>query len=186
LVRHTKQEYDLRIAAQRIEDQTEELRDLLEKDSVGDGRLDALRESLRETEEEMHLHQGSYADGLNALNSIMEKLGATERELATKNSGIDALSAQVKTAESERARVLNERRKALEDKNTAIKRVDDMKQEKTRIEHKREQLVNRILDYSEKASMVSPRVAIDKGETTNSLDKKLDRLHKDLQRFDEQ
>jgi structural maintenance of chromosomes protein 6 len=185
--RHRRQEDALRIKAQRVEDQVEELKDALEKDSVReDGRLDALKAALKEVEEELRLHQGSFQDGISAMESIMERLTATRQELSVKDAEIAGLEQQVRAAETEQAKVMDKRRKILGDKNAAIARVDGMKQDKTRLEQKREQIAARILDYSEKASMVSPRVNVDKGETTNSLDKKLDRLHKDLRRFNEE
>ncbi|KAL1983086.1 hypothetical protein VTN96DRAFT_499 [Rasamsonia emersonii] len=186
LSRHQRQENELQIALQRIEDQVEELSDALDRDSVADGRLEALKAALREAEEEKRLNQSSYDDSVAAMNDIMEKLKASRRELRAKDDEIAALEEKVKIAEHENEKVLGQRRKALGDKNAAVVRVDDLKQDKARIVNKREQIITRILDYSEKASLVSPRVTVDEGETPNSLDQKLDRLNKDLQRFNEQ
>lgn len=186
LVRHGNREKELQIAVQRLDDQVEELRDALEKENVEDGRLDVLKATLQEAEEEKRLNEGSYADSVNAMDSIMEKLKSTKREMAAKDSQIAALEEQVRVARSEEAKVVEKRRKALGDKNTAAGRVDDAKQEIERIQLKLEQMAARILDYKEKASMVSPRVPVPEGETPSSLDKKLDRLYRDLQRFDEQ
>jgi chromosome segregation ATPase len=186
LSRHERQENELRIALQRIEDQVEELSDALDRDSVEDGRLEALKAALRDAEEEKRLSQSSYDDSLAAMSGILEKLKVSRRELRAKEDEIAAFEEQFKIAEHENSKVEAQRRKALGDKNAAIVRVDDLKQDKARIVNRREQIVARILDYSEKASMVSPRVTIDEGETPNSLDQKLDRLHKDLQRYHEQ
>jgi structural maintenance of chromosomes protein 6 len=187
LDRHRKQEDGLRIKAQRTEDQVEELRDALERDSVReDGRLDALKAALKEGEEELRLHQASFQDGISAMDSIMERLKATRQELSVKDAEIAGLEQQVRAAEVEQAKMLDQRRKIIGDKNAAVARIDGMKLDKTRVEQKREQIGARILDYSEKASLVSPRVNVDKGETTNSLDRKLDRLHKDLRRFNDE
>jgi chromosome segregation ATPase len=187
LDRHRKQEDGLRIKAQRIEDQVEELRDALERDSVReDGRLDALKAALKEGEEELRLHQASFQDGISAMDSIMERLKATRQELSVKDAEIAGLEQQVRAAEVEQAKMLDQRRKIIGDKNAAVARIDGMKLDKTRVEQKREQIGARILDYSEKASLVSSRVNVDKGETTNSLDRKLDRLHKDLRRFNDE
>ncbi|KAL2003571.1 hypothetical protein VTN02DRAFT_3237 [Thermoascus thermophilus] len=186
LVRHGNREKELQIAVQRIDDQVEELKDALEKESAEDGRLDVLKATLQEAEEEKRLNEGSYADGVNAMDAIMERLKKTKREMAAKDNQIATLEEQVRVARSEESKVIDKRRKALGNKNAAVGRVEEAKQEKARIEHKRERMVARILDYNEKASMVSPRVPVPEGETPSSLDKKLDRLHRDLQRFDEQ
>ncbi|KAL2009256.1 hypothetical protein VTN00DRAFT_7450 [Thermoascus crustaceus] len=186
LVRHGNREKELQIAVQRIDDQVEELKDALEKESAEDGRLDVLKATLQEAEEEKRLNEGSYADGVNAMDAIMERLKKIKREMAAKDNRIATLEEQVRVARSEESKVIDKRRKALGNKNAAVGRVDDAKQERASIEHKLEQMVARILDYNEKASMVSPRVPVPEGETPSSLDKKLDRLHRDLQRFDEQ
>ena len=55
---------------------------------------------------------------------------------------------------------------------------------KGRLVHgKREQVAARIVEYNEKASLVSSRVSVDEGETAESLDRKLDRLIRDLERY---
>ena len=67
-----------------------------------------------------------------------------------------------------------------------LQRIDEAKQSKATIYRKREEVVERVLDYNEKASLVSPRVAVDEGETTRSLDNKLERLHRDLRRYNQE
>ncbi|KAJ9359506.1 DNA repair protein [Paecilomyces variotii] len=186
LVRHERKEKDLQIAIQRLEDQVEELRDDLEREAVDAPRLDVLKGELEEAEEEKQLNEGSYADSVKAMDAIMDKLKKTRREINAKDAEIASLEEQLRIAQSEEAKVQDKRRRALGDKNAAIGRVEDAKQDKARIQHKREQIEARIIDYNEKASMVSPRVPVDEGETPNSLDEKLDRLYKDLQRFNDQ
>lgn len=186
LVRHERKEKDLQIAIQRLEDQVEELRDDLEREAVDAPRLDVLKGELHEAEEEKQLNEGSYADSVKAMDAIMDKLKKTRREINAKDAEIASLEEQLRIAQSEEAKVQDKRRRALGDKNAAIGRVEDAKQDKARIQHKREQIEARIIDYNEKASMVSPRVPVDEGETPNSLDEKLDRLYKDLQRFNDQ
>lgn len=185
-MRHAREGKELQIAQQRIEDHVEELRDALEKETVEDGHLEVLQSTLQEAKEEKHLNEGSYADSVNAMDAVMQKLKSTRQEIAAKDKEASAFQANLRIAQSEQLRVSEKRQKILSDKNAAIRQIDDLKQEKAKIGRRREQVVARILDYSEKASLVSPRVAVDEGETPGSLDKKLDRLHKDLQRFHEQ
>jgi chromosome segregation ATPase len=186
LVRHLRKEKDLQIAVQRLEDQAEELRDALEREAVADPRLEVLKGELKETEEEKRLNEGSWADSVKAMDTIMDKLKKTRREIAAKDVQISSLEEQLRISQSEEGKVQDKRRQALGDKNAAVGRVEDAKQDKARIQQKREQIEARIIDYNEKASMVSPRVPVDEGETPNSLDEKLDRLYKDLQRFNDQ
>ncbi|BDD63230.1 hypothetical protein MAP00_008150 [Monascus purpureus] len=186
LVRHDRKAKDLKVAQQRIEDRTEELRDALDKETAGDGHLEVLQAALREAEEEKRLNEGSYNDSVRAMDEIMQKMKRTGQEIAAKDEETSALRESLRIAQSEELRVSDKRRKILSDKNATVRQIDDLKQEMAEIERKREQIISRIVDYSEKASLVSPRVTIDEGETPSSLDKKLDRFHKDLQRFHEQ
>jgi chromosome segregation ATPase len=186
LLSHKTQEDELQIKLQRLDDQVEELTDALERDNVEDGRLDVLKATLQEGEEEKRVNQGSFDESVAAMSAIMNKLKASRRELASKDAEIAAQEEHVKIAESENSNVKEQRRRALAEKNAAVMRVDDLKQARSRIANRREEIVARILEYSEQAKIVSPRVAVDEGETPNSLDQKLDRLHRDLEHFNKQ
>lgn len=186
IVRHQRQERELQVEMQRAEDRQEELKDAIERDNVEDGRLDVLRSTLNEVEEEKRVNEGSYEEGVLALDGVMKKIRDIRKEQAAKNKEVAEAEAQVNKAEADEAKVRDKRRKLLSDKNEAIGRVGLAKDNKNAIEQKREEIVQRILNFNEKASMVSPRVAVDEGETTKSLDRKLTKLSDDLRRFNEQ
>jgi hypothetical protein len=186
LVTHKCQEDELQINLQRLDDQVEELTDALERDTVQDGRLDVLKAALQDAEGEKRVSQGSFDESVAAMSAIKARLRATRREIMSKDTEIEAQNEQVNIAESESSKVKEQRRLALAEKNTAVTRVDDLRLARSRIVIKRDEVAARILDYSEQASIVSPRVAVDEGETPNSLDHKLERLQKDLDRFNNQ
>ena len=185
-VRHERKSNELRIAAQRLEDRVEELADALDRELPEDGRLDALRTNLQEAEEEKRLNEGSLKDGADAMDAMMKTLKAIKQELSAKEAEITVIQEELRVAETEERMANDKRRKRIGDKNTAVERIDDIRRNRDRIRDKRGEIVARILDFSEKASLVSPRVAIDEGETAASLDKKLERLHNDIKRFDQQ
>jgi structural maintenance of chromosomes protein 6 len=186
LSRHKKQEKELEIIVQRLDEQVEETSDAIGRDTVEEGRLEELRNFLQGDEEQRIVHNASIKDAADQMEAILAKLKATKREMANKDADIAALEEQQKIAENEQAKVKEQRRRLLSEKNAAINHVAVLKQEYVQMEQKRDQLVARVLDYSEQASKVSPRVLVDEGETTNSLDKKLDRLHRDMQRFNDE
>lgn len=171
---------------QRQEDQVEELTDALERETVEDGHLDVLRTTLQEAETEKHLNEGSLKDSVDAMDAIMRKLKATKQELSAKDAEISTLQEELRVAQGEEHLVQDKRRKIIGLKNTAIERVNDIKLNRTRIQQEKDRVAARVVEYEEKASLVSPRVAIDEGETANSLSKKLERLHGDLQRSNQQ
>lgn len=183
---HKKEENNLRIAVQRLDDQVDELTDALEKDSVEDGRLEALKQSLKETQLEKEVSSNSLEESNTAMQAIMTRLRQLRREVAEKDRNINAQQEQVKIAENERLNVEQQRRAALANKNAAFSQIDEFKQEKAEVENKLGEIIDRIHNYIEQASIVSPRVPVGEGETPDSLDRKLEKLYKDLDRFDQQ
>ncbi|PKX91567.1 DNA repair protein SMC6 [Aspergillus novofumigatus IBT 16806] len=184
--RHKRRSKELQVLLQRQEDQLEELTDALERETVEDGHLDVLRTTLQEAEAEKRLNEGSLKDSADAMDAMMRKLKATKQELSAKDAEISTLQEELRVAQGEEHLVQDKRRKIIGLKNTAIERVNDIKLNRTRIQQEKDRVAARVVEYEEKASLVSPRVAIDEGETANTLSKKLERLHGDLQRSNQQ
>lgn len=185
LMSHERKTNNLRIALQRKEDQAEELADALDKEPEGD-HLDVLRATLQEAEEEKRLNEGSLEDSMEAMDTMVKTLKATKQQLASKDGDIAASQEELRVAQSEEFVGHEKRRKMIRNKNAAIERIDDNKRERERIDQKREEVAARVIVFNEKASLVSPRVSVPEGETAASLDKKLDRLNKDIQRYNQQ
>ncbi|KAF7623335.1 hypothetical protein AFLA_010635 [Aspergillus flavus NRRL3357] len=161
-VRHGKSTNELRVILQRKEDHVEELTDVLDKERVEDDHLDVLRATLQEAEEEKRINEGSLKDSMEAMEAMMKGLKAIKQQLASKDADIAASTEELHITQN------------------------DIRREKERINEKREEVSARVIDFSEKASLVSPRVPIPEGETAASLDKKLDRLNRDIQRYNQQ
>ncbi|KAK2757853.1 Structural maintenance of chromosomes protein 6 [Arachnomyces sp. PD_36] len=186
IVRHQREDHELRVATQRAEDRLEEIKEAIEKDSVEDGRLDVLHSTVKEIEEEKRVNEGSYEDGVVALDTVNRKIRDIKREQVAKAKEVAEAESRVNEAASHEAELREKRRKLLSAKNEAIGRVGIAKDNKTAIERRRDQILERILDYNEKATQISPRIAVDEGETTHSLDAKLSKLRSDLERFNQQ
>lgn len=182
-VRHGRREKELQISMQRKEDHVEELRDALDKENAEDGRIDALHSALKEAEDEKQLNEGSYKDSETAMGVIMQTLKEIRRELSSKDSELGTLQQNLRVAESEHTLVNSKKSKVLSDKTAAIAKIEKDKHERASVHGKREQVAARIVEYNEKASLVSSRVSVDEGETAESLDRKLDRLIRDLERY---
>ncbi|KAL3257202.1 hypothetical protein ABHI18_007011 [Aspergillus niger] len=185
-LRHERRSNELRIAAQRMEDRVEELIDALDREAPEDGRLDGLRTALQEAEEEKHLNEGSLKDATDAMEAMMKTLKAIKQELAAKDAEIAIVQEELKVAQDAERKADEERRKRMNDKNAAAERIEDRKRDRDRIKDKREEIAARILDFSEKANIICDRVAIEEGETAASLDRKLERLHNDIKRYEQQ
>ncbi|PYH63921.1 DNA repair protein SMC6 [Aspergillus vadensis CBS 113365] len=184
--RHDRKSNELRIAAQRMEDRVEELMDALDREAPEDGRLDGLRTTLQEAEEERHLNEGSLNDATDAMEAMMKKLKAIKQELAAKDAEIAIVQEELKVAQDAERKADEERRKRINDKNAAAEIIEDRKRDRDRVKIKREEIAVRIADFSEKANIICDRVAIEEGETAASLDRKLERLHNDIRRYEQQ
>ncbi|GKZ51992.1 structural maintenance of chromosomes protein 6, partial [Aspergillus brasiliensis] len=169
-----------------MEDHVEELIDALEREAPKDGRLDTLRTTLQEAEEEKRVTEGSLNDATDAMEAMMKTLKAIKQELAAKDAEIAIVQEELKVAQDVERKADEERRKKINDKNAATERIEDRKRDRDRVKNKREEIEARILDFSRKASIICDRVAIEEGETAASLDRKLERLHNDIKRYEQQ
>ncbi|OGM39759.1 DNA repair protein Rad18 [Aspergillus bombycis] len=185
-MRHEKSINELRITLQRKEDHVEELTDALDKESVEADHLDVLRATLQGAKEEKRINEGSLKDSVEAMETMMKGLKAIKQQITSKDADIAVSTEELRVTQSEVCTGQDKRRKIINDKNIAVERINDSREEKERISKKREEISARVIDFIEKASLVSPRVAIPEGETAASLDRKLDRLNRDIQRYNQQ
>ncbi|EEP82116.1 conserved hypothetical protein [Uncinocarpus reesii 1704] len=183
-VKHERRARELQLELQKAEDLVEQLKETIEADTAVDGRLEGLQTSLAEFESDKRAAEASYQEGIAIHDEILEKLKTIKGELASKDLEIASAEQRVRALESEKTKISTRRRKALGEKNAAIARVDDMKRDRAETERKRQETAARILDFTQKASTVAPRVDIDEGETPRSLDKKLEKLTQDSQQYD--
>ncbi|KAL2841241.1 hypothetical protein BJY01DRAFT_13665 [Aspergillus pseudoustus] len=173
---------ELRVKSQRKEDRVEELEEALQRESREDSNLEVLQTTLREVEEEKGLNEGQLNDSANAMNQMMQILKQIRQEMVAKDADIAQLKEELRVAESEQHLITDKRRKRISEKNTAVGHIDDMKRTKERLKRTKDETVACILDFSEKANLVSQRVEIDPGETNTSLEKKYERLQRDHDR----
>ena len=185
-MRHTRQGKNLQIAHQKAEDYAEELRDALDKETVKDGHLEALQSTLKDVEAELRINEGSYKDCVTAIEAVMQKLKGIRQEIASKDEVLSSLHQNLHAAQQAEFHVTDRRQQIIRDKNAVVRKIANLNQEKARLSHRREQVVKRVIEYSEKAGLVSPRVPVGEGETPDSLDNKLERSDRSLRVLNEQ
>ncbi|KAK2812151.1 hypothetical protein FQN50_001508 [Emmonsiellopsis sp. PD_5] len=172
LTRHKRQEDNLRIESQRAEDLVEELRDAINRDSVQDGRLDALKEALEEAEAERRTHESSYENGVIVFDEFVQKLKVIKREARDVSKELAAREEKVRECERKATKASEKRSKALSEKNAMITRHETAIEDKAKLVESRQTYADNVDQFVTLASTVSARVPIDRGETANSLDKK--------------
>ena len=186
VVRHKRKTAELKIAYQTADDKVEELIGAISEDSVENGRLQVLQAALKEAEEAKSIHEGSFQDAVIAYDAKRDQLNAARAELQTWDERIAELQENSRKAEAEVQRLSKKRATALGEKNAAIGRIDDARQDRASLDRKKQELDVKIENWIGQATEVSPRVNIDPGETEVSIRKKYEKLEKDYKRYQQQ
>ncbi|KAL4923284.1 DNA repair protein SMC6 [Aspergillus undulatus] len=184
--RHERMRHDLRVESQRKDDRVEELEEALQRENREGGDLEILQASLRDIEAERLINEGSLKDAVEAMADMMQTLKRVRQELSAKDTKIAQIKEELRIAESEQQVVADKRRKRIGEKNRALELIEETTRNRTRLERKLEQAEATVREYCEKAGLVSERVEIPQGETADSLDKKLTRLQRDMQRYNQE
>ena len=186
VVKHKRRSGELKIAYQTADDKVEELNGAISEDGVENGKLQVLQAALKEAEEGKSLHEGSFQDTVIAYDAKREQLNAARAEMQELDDRITELQLISKKAEAEAQRLSKKRATALGEKNAAIGRIDDARQDRASLERKKQELDTKIEDWIDQASQVSPRVNIDPDETEVSIRKKYEKLDKDYRQYQQQ
>lgn len=172
----TRDHANLKLAVQRAEDRVEQLQIELDNDHVEDGRLGALRTYLAEARQNLTIEQEAYG-------SIVLEMEELNRVSLEKKRGLDVVKIRVADHDAMMRKALlkinntaQARKITLEEKNLAITMITDFQEEKAKAERSRDSAIQKLQNYTEMASQVSPRVPLDEGETAESIAVKLKSL----------
>ena len=182
ITRHGRETKNLRLAMQRAEEVVGKLQDALEEDRIEEGRLEALKEHLKEAEEDLSTQQGSYQESVVSGDKAKELMRVSKERRAAIDVRIDEVSMKLKKAESRALECLTQRRKNLQQKDAAINAARDANERFAYENRKRESLVKVVIDHTAQAEKVSARVPVPPGDTADLIEAKLEKLDKDLQR----
>ena len=106
-------------------------------------------------------------------------------EMLALDQQIAEANAKMKKAENKALKASTIRSNALQSKNAAIDSVQALQEGRKRIMGWRKEKLLQVADFTTQASDICPRVSVDPGETGESLDRKLDKLHGDLKKYEE-
>lgn len=173
------------MAVQRAEHVVDELQDALDNDAAEEGRLDALKNFLKEAEEEKEAHEGSFGDSVIALDKVKESMRISRDQMAALDLRIAEAQAKILKAENKVSKTSSQRITALQAKNSTIESVQNLRESAAEVKRRREEKVAQVADFTEQAGKICARVSVDPGETGDSLDKKLSKLSADLKRYEQ-
>ena len=174
------------LKSQEAQNSVEELQDMLDQDVVEEGRLEALKGQLDEAEEDVQVQEASYQDSVIAKDAASALLQECERKLDAAEGSIKDFEKQVEKAESKSTQRINDRSARLREKNDAIAALDLVRAKKEKMLDLRREQDNIFMEFQEQARQISSRVAVDVGETGESLDRKYLKIQRDLKNSQKQ
>lgn len=185
IIKHDRDLTRLREALQRIEDQVQGLEAEITEDNVQDtGVLEELRRQLEEAQRELEMSQNSFKDSVNEKDRIDEINREVKRQADAALAEVNEAEAKIRKAEERAEQRATRREKALYEKNLEMGRLATMKVERQESVDQRDSLAQQLeQDLIPQAEEVHPRVPVPRGMTTDQLDKKLDSLIKERERF---
>ena len=184
--RHEKDAKDLRNAINRAEKMVEEVQDRLDKATIDEGHLDALKADLKDATENKHLQESSYQEAVIAKDKMQEKLKIEHQKLKDTEENIMEATKEWHDLGPAHSKLTKHRETALREKNTAFHKLEQAQQQTTSDQAARQEQMETIKNYSELAGQVGPRIEIPAGETFDALERKLAKFHKDVARMDKE
>ncbi|EXJ73278.1 uncharacterized protein A1O5_03038 [Cladophialophora psammophila CBS 110553] len=186
LKRHANRNRELEIAVQRAEDNVERLKEAIKDDSVESGKLEALRQSLSEAEEQKVIHESSFQDSVIALDEQTKKLREATQKCKELDERIKDAEAMAHKAQLAAQKAGKKRAHDLHEKNRAESMIQDAKADRGSLERKKQEMDEKIASFTGQARQVCERVNLDKGETFESLNKKHEKLAADYRKYQTQ
>lgn len=183
---HARQERELRLAAQEAEDQLAATRDKLSEDRLTASRLEGLKQMLVDAEDERKIHQSSFQDAIAARETIVPQIKQMRRELQEEDNTIANLAQQISDLETLLAKTGEKLQRALQIKNRLVVQINHIKEQIAHSRQRHAKLSSDIDDAIEQASLISPRMSLQQGETMHSLHAKRQRLQEDRSRYENQ
>ncbi|RDL32494.1 Uncharacterized protein BP5553_08950 [Venustampulla echinocandica] len=183
IMQHKRAYTDLKIDIQRANDHVEALQAELDRDTIEDGRLDALRGFLAEAERDLSIDQESYGNIGLEMEQLNNQALARRRELDSVKERLADHEAKLRKAQLKVRNTEQARKIALEEKNLAIALIEDFQGEKARAERKLEQQTEQVASFTEQASKISARVPVDEGQTPASLDAQINAIRDQLKAY---
>lgn len=181
---HRKETSNLRVVVQRAEGIVDKLQDALDNDAVEEGRLEALKTQLLEAQNEVTNHEGSYEDSVVALDKVREAMRVSRSQMKVLDDRVLEAEVKIRMAESEAAKISDKREAALKNKNAAVDAAKKAVLYKTLLEPQRKAQFETLTQFLREANAICRRVPVDPGETSETLEKKQEKLHGDLVRYE--
>lgn len=186
IANHRKETSNVRVDVQRAESIVNKLQDALDNDAVEEGRLEALKTQLLEAQNEVTNHEGSYEDSVVALDKVRESMRVSRIQMRALDYRILEAEVKIRKAESEAAKLWDKQEVLLKKKIAAVDEAKKAVLNKTVLEPQRKAQFETLTQFLKEANSICRRVPVDPRETSETLEKKQEKLHDDLVRYEAQ
>lgn len=133
---------------------------------------------------EQSVDEGSYQDSVLAKDKLMSIMKERQEEMAVIDARYKEVETRLKETEKKLGDLVKQRLSALQDKNSAFESLRVANEEKMELEDGRAEKVAVVVEYTEGATKVGPRVPVPQAETGSSLEKKLEKVIKDIDQYE--
>ena len=182
--KHEKDAKDLRNAIAMAEKTVDDAQDRLDKATIDEGHLDALKANFQEAEENKRLQESSYQEAVIAKDKAQDILKYEHQKLKDADESLARATKDHEKTEREHTRLAKQRETALVKKNKAFQSLEDAQQQLQADEAAKREQMETVRNYSELAGQVGSRIEIPPGETVDALEKKLQKFNNDVKRMD--
>ena len=180
ITRHTREANTLRLQRERTEQTVQKLKEDLEAAIPQDGVLDALKDQLQQVEGERDYMQSQYELASDNKAQLTAEVDELQKAVDTASAQLGAYQEKFDKAKRAHQAAVDRRVTVLRTKNEGDNRVNDAKREKAEADDAFQRVAQVVEEFNREASTFCARVTVPTGETTNSLDKKLTEMEKQL------
>ncbi len=182
--RYEREAKSIREQRQTCEDRIERLQGELDADAANDtGALDELHAQYNEAEQNLQAANDTMMDSINALDKSGEENSLIKQQLDAATKEVEEAQARLTKAQKRLDDKDTQRVLALRKKNEALEMVELAQQDKSALEEQRVEQKAIVDEYESEASKVCRRITVDPGNTVEALDKKLEKLEEEHQRY---
>ena len=180
ITRHTREANTLRLQRERTEQTVQKLKEDLEAAIPQDGVLDALKDQLQQVEGERDHMQTQYEVATDNRTQFTAELAELQKAIDAANAQLKEYGERFDKAKRAQQAAIDRRQTILRTKNEGDERINDAKREKAEADDALQRAAQVVEEFTREASTFCARVPVPTGETTNSLDKKLTNMEKEL------
>jgi structural maintenance of chromosomes protein 6 len=165
----------------KLDESVSRIQDRLEEATPQTGVLEEYEKKLNEAKEEKRMHSDSYQLAVTAIDDKNAEQRELKAEMDSMDSDISIIKKKVSLAETDANKLDTARQDRSFTKNRAIANLREAENQKEVKEQERDRIKQVVEEVATKAAEYFERVPVDSGETYDTLQRKFDKLQKDLQ-----